>query len=273
MKIIEFHGGLGNQIFEYVYYKHLKSLYPNENFFSYCPKRAMSVHYGLEIDKLFDVELPPCSVLTDIVGFITFWGIRFMRRVNIALPWVSDDFHLSDNKLYHEGWYQNKKYFVKVGGPEFKKTIDLGEENISILNLLVSTNSVSVHIRRGDYLEKKNMEAVGGICTKEYYEKAIDIIKEKVESPTFLFFSDDPFFVEQTFKLPNMVIVKNNTGNRSFFDMYLMAHAKNMILANSTFSCWAAYLNKNANIIIAPNNWNNKMNIDLNLHNWITLAT
>lgn len=273
MKIIEYHGGLGNQIFEYVYYQYLKTLFPNEKFFSYCPKKAVRVHYGLEINKWFDVELAPSSSFTNLIGFLSYYGIRILKRLKIRLPWVSDDFHMSDNKLYHEGWYQNKKYFVKVGGPEFKKKMDIGEENQSILNLMLSTNSVSIHIRRGDYLERKNMESVGGICTKEYYMKAINVIKEKVESPIFLFFSDDPLFVEQNFRLPNMIIVKNNTGNKSFFDMYLMAHAQNMILANSTFSCWAAYLNKNAKNIIAPNNWNNKMNIDLNLHNWITLPT
>lgn len=271
MKIIEFHGGLGNQMFEYVYYKYLKNKYPNDDFYSYCPHYAMSVHYGLEIDKWFDIEMPPSSILSGSIGFISYWGIRIMRRLNIALPWVSDDFHLDDSRTYHEGWYQNKKYFESVGGLTFKRNLDIGKTNLKILQQIENTNSVSVHIRRGDYLLAKNAKALGGICTKEYYDKALSIICKKVENPTFFFFSDDPDFVKGNFSLPNMYVVTNNKGEKSFLDMYLMAHSKNMILANSTFSCWAAYLNRCAELIIAPHKWNNKMELELNLHDWITL--
>lgn len=271
MKIIEFHGGLGNQMFEYVYYKYLKNKYPKNKFYSYCPHRAMSVHYGLEIDKWFDIELPPSSVLSDFIGFLSYWGIRIMRKLNIALPWVSDDFNLDDGRTYHEGWYQNKKYFELVGGLAFRNDLNIDEENTKMLQLMQGTNSVSIHIRRGDYLEPKNMMLRGGICTKEYYDKALSIIYEKVENPTFFFFSDDPDFVKGYFSLPNMYVVTNNKGKKSFFDMYLMAHSKNMILANSTFSCWAAYLNKHVKLTIAPRKWSNKRELELNLHNWITI--
>lgn len=271
MKIIEYHGGLGNQLFEYTYFKYLKTLFPNEKFYSYCPKRATNVHYGLEINKWFDVELANTSLFTDIIGFISFWGIRIMRRINVSLPWVSDDFHLCDNKIYHEGWYQNSKYFRMVGGINFRKDLNIGETNKDILKLMESTNSVAIHIRRGDYLEAKNFKSVGGICTKDYYEKAIMNIESILDEPTYFFFSDDPDYVNKTYKLPRMFIVSHNIGSNSYLDMYLMAHAKNMILANSTFSCWAAYLNTNVNTVICPSRWNKKMNLNLSLDSWIKI--
>ena len=90
-----------------------------------------------------------------------------------------------------------------------------------------------------------------------YYKKAIAEINKSIENPVFFFFSDDKKYVEETFDVPNKVIVTCNKGKRSFFDMYLMAHCKNMIVANSTFSWWAAYLNTRAEKIYCPIRWNN----------------
>ena len=271
MKIIEYHGGLGNQMFEYVYYKYLKNKYPMETFYSYVPKRAMIAHYGLEINKWFKVEMAPNNYWVNFIGFFTYWGIRILRRIHIHLPWVSDDSHMSDDKLYHEGWYQNKYYFLNTERLTFRKDLVLSDKNVEIINDMNSLNSVSVHIRRGDYLLKKNKETLGGICSLEYYNKAIALMRREIVEPKFFFFSDDSEFVKNHFNVPNMVIVSNNTGDQSFFDMFLMSNAKNMILANSTFSCWAAYLNQKNGLIIAPKKWNNKMDIDLNLSKWITL--
>lgn len=271
MKIIEYHGGLGNQLFEYVYYKYLVKKYPQDSFYSYFPKRSMKAHYGLEINKWFEVEIAPCNCWVNFIGFFTYWGIRIFRRIGVHLPWVSDDTHLSDEKLFHEGWYQNKFYFLSSDKINFRGDLELTSQNIELIKEMTSVNSVSVHIRRGDYLLKKNAEALGGICTLDYYKEAILLMTRKIVEPTFFFFSDDPEFVKCNFNLPNMVVVSNNIGDQSFFDMYLMTKAKNMILANSTFSCWAAYLNKNHGIIIAPQKWNRKIDIDLNLSEWITL--
>lgn len=273
MKIIEFHGGLGNQMFEYTYYKYLKEKFPEQSFFSYCPKRAMSVHNGLEINKWFDVVLARTSILSNIVGFVSYWGIRILRKIHLHPFWVSDDFHLCDEKLYHEGWYQNKMYYQLMGGLNFKADLTLNNENKKLLEMLKNTNSVAIHIRRGDYLMKKNKVALGNICTENYYRNAINKISDLVKDAYFFIFSDDPEFASSLLSSSNKIVVTGNTGENSFYDMYLMAHAHNMILANSTFSCWAAYLNKDAKHVICPSKWNNKMNLDLSLDTWIKLSS
>ena len=86
----------------------------------------------------------------------------------------------------------------------------------------------------------------------------MEVIKEMVSEPRFFYFSDDATYVREHFPVSEGdVVVSCNTGERSFFDMYLMAHAKHMILANSTFSCWAAYLNRNHPVVVCPAKWRN----------------
>lgn len=117
-------------------------------------------------------------------------------------------------------------------------------------------NSISVHIRRGDYLKTDLIHIYGGICTSKYYREAINYGTRGGRA--VFSFSDDCLYVETEFAdIRNKIIISHNRDDRSFFDMYLMAHAKNMILANSTFSCWAAYLNRTAKIIITPDRWVN----------------
>ncbi|MEO3596343.1 alpha-1,2-fucosyltransferase, partial [Phocaeicola vulgatus] len=134
----------------------------------------------------------------------------------------------------------------------------IGKENMEFLKKMETCNSISVHIRRGDYLKTDLIHIYGGICTSKYYREAIKFMEQEVEEPFFFFFSDDCLYVETEFAdIRNKIIISHNRDDRSFFDMYLMAHAKNMILANSTFSCWAAYLNRTAKIIITPDRWVN----------------
>lgn len=112
-------------------------------------------------------------------------------------------------------------------------------------NKIINTNSVSLHVRRGDYLSDlyKDMFVSLG---RDYYEKAVNYIKEKVDKPVFYIFSDDKNFVEKEFEwLSDKVIVTGNDGDDSFLDMQLMSLCKHNIIANSTFSQWGSLLNKN----------------------------
>ena len=108
-----------------------------------------------------------------------------------------------------------------------------------------ASNSVSLHLRRGDYLTPENQAMFGGICTKEYYENAVHFIKERVEHPVFYIFSDDPSYAANEYRGKEFKIVDLNKGSSSFYDMYLMSQCKHNICANSTFSFWGARLNCN----------------------------
>lgn len=120
----------------------------------------------------------------------------------------------------------------------------MSEKNQSLLKDIQNSNSVGVHIRRGDYMTKQNLVIFGNICTQKYYHDAIRIITEKVNDAVFYVFSDDISWVQTHLDIPNAVYVNWNTGESSIYDMYLMSSCKYNIIANSTFSYWAARLNK-----------------------------
>ena len=109
----------------------------------------------------------------------------------------------------------------------------------------------------GDYM---NLSMYQGICTEEYYTKAVEFIKQNVTSPHFYIFSNDIVWSKTFAESLNIdyTIVDHNTGTNSYQDMYLMSQCKHNIIANSSFSWWGAYLNVNRNkLVVAPKGWDN----------------
>ena len=141
-----------------------------------------------------------------------------------------------------------------------------------------STNSVAVHIRRGDYLNGVNRNTFY-IPSVDWYRSAIMKIKEHVPSPVFYFFSDDLQWVQEQFSdMRDVVFVEGNKGSNSYRDMQLMAACKHAIIANSTFSWWGAWLNSNKQkVIIAPSKYyldeqaNSRYRQSMLLPEWIKL--
>ena len=126
-------------------------------------------------------------------------------------------------------------------------------------------NSVSVHIRRGDYISNKDTNALLGVCPMDYYDRAIAYIVERVVNPCFYFFSDDIAWVRRTFSLPfQSRFVDHNSGRQSFNDMRLMSLCRHHIIANSSFSWWGAWLGRNGDkTVIAPRRWFRRDIMDL----------
>lgn len=272
MKIVVFQAGLGNQIFQYCYYLYLKKKFPNETFYGFYPSRGLKEHNGLEINKWFDVFLPKTSKASKFIAEILYWTAKVFLRFSVQPPFTDNDWHRKPNAILYLGYWQNKEYVQSVELPSFRKDLELGQENEKIISLMNQTNSVAVHVRRGDYTDPKILHIYGNIGTLEFYHKAIDVIKSKVDKPHFFFFSDDPSYVRKNFHEDSMEIVDCNHGDRSFFDLYLMAHSKNMIIPNSTFSCWAAYLNKNKPMVVCPSKWlNDRPSPPVILDSWIKI--
>lgn len=276
MKIIEFRGGLGNQLFEYVHYLYLKNKYPDETYYGYYPSRELWCHQGLEIHKRFDVSLPKPSKLTDLIGWILFTCKRKkgLRTIVLMTGLVSDDTQVNECSLLQEGYWQDKRYFDKDFRFEYKCE-GLNSQTIAFIEELKTTEytPVSIHVRRGDYLTCDCPQDFAGICTPQYYENAINYIMANVENPSFIFFSDDPDFVREEFHMSNMKIVDWNKGADSWQDMYLMSQCKAMILANSTFSFWAAQNNKNMPLVLCPSKWNNLLNPQITMPGWIEVPS
>jgi len=273
MKIIEIQGGLGNQLFLYVYWQWMRKQFPKESIWGLYPSRGLSAHNGLEIQRWFDVEMPPTSKWSNIVGYSCFWLNKLLRRLHLPIPYCSDDDHQAVDRLFHDGYFQNVLYQEDVNMPQFLIGLDLGEDNQKLLKEIQQSNAVSVHVRRGDYLkDKHNQRVYGDICTDEYYEKAMSIIERDVSDAHYFFFSDDEEYVRCHFYKERMTVVNINKGERSFFDLYLMAHATRMIIANSTFSCWAAYLNRECKTVVCPKRFaNNRPNLPIQKKGWIKI--
>nr|MCR5673710.1 alpha-1,2-fucosyltransferase [Lachnospiraceae bacterium] len=118
-------------------------------------------------------------------------------------------------------------------------------ENETIAKKMQAGQSVSIHVRRGDYLSAKYSDRFLSL-DRSYYEPAVNIVREHFSDPEFYIFSEDPEFVEKEFAwLDNKTIVNINNGDDSFRDMQLMSKCKANIIANSTFSQWASILNEN----------------------------
>jgi hypothetical protein len=113
-------------------------------------------------------------------------------------------------------------------------------------------NSVCLHIRRGDYLTGINYELFGKVCNEQYYQKAIDYIEGKLSDICYYVFSNDMEWAKKILLGKNAVFVDWNRGEESWKDMYLMSKCSNLIIPNSTFSWWAAWLCEHPVNIVCP---------------------
>lgn len=135
---------------------------------------------------------------------------------------------------------------------------------------------MSIHVRRGDYINNPETFKLHGVCGLDYYHAAIEYITKRTNTPVFYIFSDDISWAEENIKSKNqMIFVKETPHGKDYFEMYLMSVCKHNIIANSSFSWWGAWLNKSPEkIVIAPKKWMNETSIDttdLVLKNWIRI--
>lgn len=266
MKIVHFSSGLGNQVFFYLFSQYLKAKYPNQNVYGYYNAKFLKKHNGLELDKVFDVTLPAHNYFSDSVA----WVCRKLNGVGIK-GLKTTDLDFDERAVYFDGYYQDKKFFKKFADKLQYRKFDLDKTNENILHRIQESQSVSIHIRRGDYLHPKFAGTYGGICTDEYYKKAIDIVNREFEDPFFFVFSDDMEWVKKNLPLEKAAYVDNNHGENSYVDMFLMSACKANIIANSSFSFWGAMMNSNNPVVVFPKKWNNKKTPDIFPDNWIGL--
>ena len=168
----------------------------------------------------------------------------------------------NNQNIYLDGYWQNEKYFndiEKVILKEFTLKNEFLIKNKKLKETIKNTNSISIHIRRSDYIKNKKTNEIHGVCTTDYYQKAIKKIIENNNNIHIFVFSDDILWAKNNlkFNFPISFIV----GNKDYEDLILMSLCKHNIIANSSFSWWGAWLNKNPKkIVIAPQRWFNNLN-------------
>lgn len=268
MKFLVFGGGLGNQIFEYAYYKYLQSKFPKQRFYGFY-KLRLKGHNGLEIDKRFKVTLPTSNWFSNSCVYFLY----LIRKIipNLKIFDLNIDV-FNENAILHNALKIDKKIIPSDNNwLQFKLEENLlNEENRNVLNSIRNNNSCFIHVRRGDYVTGIWKSHYEGCCPIEYYEKAIYNIQQKSKDIRFYCFSDDINWMKQNLPIPeNAVYVNWNKGEDSFIDMFLMSQCKNVIMANSTFSYWATILGVEKNIVYYPQKWINGKMPDIFYSNWI----
>jgi len=166
----------------------------------------------------------------------------------------------SPDDVYLEGYWQSEKYFASTEGllrREFTIRQSLSGRNQEMAARIAGCNTVSLHVRRGDYVSNPNASRVHGLCGADYYQAAVRRIAEIVPQPHLFVFSDDPEWAARNLHLDHpMTIVTGNDTQRDYEDLHLMSLCKHHIVANSSFSWWGAWLDTNPDkIVIVPARW------------------
>ena len=275
MIIVKLMGGLGNQMFQYAAGRYLANLHQTELLFdlSYLlkdPKGAYTKRH-LEL-SIFTINLNIASD-SDIKVFKIDQSNKYTRTIQRNFPFLFSNIYAAESgfgyqrafsgfpkNTYLEGFWQSERYFKSIESilkNDFQLKEPLNEENKKWMNQIVSCESVSLHIRRGDYVSNTNSQHSHNNCNNEYYIKALNKIKQKHNNSKVFVFSDDLKWCKENLKLDNTTyFVDANQANNFHLDMYLMSQCKHNIIANSSFSWWAAWLNSNKDkMIVAPVNW------------------
>lgn len=267
---------LWNQMFQYAYIKSLSL----RNWIDFkLDISEYQVYFRPFELEIFNIEKKYC--LTKEIPF--FERFKFNNRyLNVILHksfWMINKNHIYEKSLkfdkkflwikkwYIEWFFQSEKYFKDYENEirsDFYFVKEISHKNKEILDIINSTNSVSIHVRRWDYISNKLANKTHGVCDLEYYTTSIKFINSKISDSVFFFFSDDIEWVKQNIKITNKsYYIDWNTWEDSFEDMRLMSNCKHNIIANSSFSWWWAWLNKNNSpIVIAPKKWFNNNLLD-----------
>lgn len=283
MLIVKLCGGLGNQMYQYAFGLKLKRLFPKctikKDTRDY---RLTKYHYGYEIGKIFKKitcleeagwkevkeirgELPvilsgKAAKITEPVRSRINNTFFVLKDENILDEGQVDGYQLlkkygpllSEKDFYLQGFWSDINYYLDdmdMLTSEFVFSEFPDRRNRELQEEMNTVDSVSVHIRRGDYVNSSF-----DVTTLEYYRRAIAYIESSVDMPRFYFFSDDVGYVEKHFEnIRNKTVIDWNRGHESWRDMQLMSCCKHNIIANSTFSQWGALLNQNHNkLVIYP---------------------
>lgn len=285
MIIVRLVGGLGNQMFQYAMGKSLALRKKTEfkldkswleKAFKIGTPRNYRLHYfnirenfatTKEIQKIKNQQ---GGFFVRIISRLSGSDIPHYRQtvINEQQDFVFDpNVYKINRDVYLQGYWNNEKYFKddeKLIREEFEIKIPPSKENLELLGKIKNCNSVSIHIRRGDYVKDKKTNKHHGTCSLDYYKKAINLVSDRITNPVFFAFSDDIPWVKKNLKSKYPIFyMDNNDDEHSYEDLRLMSACKHNIIANSSFSWWGAWLNPNPDkIVIAPKKWLNDSNVD-----------
>lgn len=281
MVIIQLAGGLGNQMFQYALYLQLKSLGRTvkiDDVSGFVEDRQREPALGA-FGAAY--ERPSRQELEEMLDC----SPRFRHKVRRKLCGRRKKAYFEEDKrykpeiltwddIYLEGYWQTEKYFQTVAG-QVKAALDPDRLRTRAvkdaadgalaqwLERVDATESVSVHIRRGDYLLPENQELFGGICTEAYYRAAMEWMLKLHPGSVFYLFTNDKRWAGEwsagsRTELVDLADIPDAGMDRDYAEFLLMSRCRHHILANSSFGWWASYLNRNPHkTVLAPERWLN----------------
>lgn len=272
MVIVQLSGGLGNQMFEYALYLRLKAdgrqvKIDDSTCYGHEGERPLQITgvFGVAYDRASEEEI---RRMTDSSPN-PFSRIRrkLSGRRNLSYREAGVNFDpevLKREPALLEGCFQSERYFASVADQvrevyRFRKEqLHLSAQAEQLAERIADSPAVSVHVRRGDYLDASHGGMYMGICTEDYYQKAMDRIRESVPDAVFYMFSNDTDWVKKHFTGKDCVVAEGSTEDTGYQDLYLMSLCQHHIIANSSFSWWGAWLGGNPQKkVIAPDRWLN----------------
>jgi hypothetical protein len=262
MIVIKIKCGLGNQLFQYALGSALKNngaqvKYDLSWFGNYNEK---DVPRDLAIDQL-KIEMPlatPAEITALRPSKLQLFFEKARGKFILNYHYAYHAGILRKKKAYLDGYFQSYKYFTPIREKllcDFQIVKGYSELAITLKSSIeLETNSVAIHIRRGDYATIR--EDYNGLCGVDYYKKGIDLIREKVGNLKLFIFSDDIEWARENLDFGLPIEFVSRPGLSDVEELLLMSLCKHQVIANSTFSWWAAWLNQHAEkIIVAPQNW------------------
>jgi len=269
-------GGLGNQLFMYaagrrLAQKHDTILKLDISGYSYVEpsleyNKYKLMHFNIieniaTRDEIENIRGRNSRLNRTLGRYLPKWILPYMKISYVRQRrryFESDILNLPDD-IYLEGYWQSEKYFkdireILLNELTLKKCSDEMDNVIEEIN---EVNSVAIHVRRGNYIKDPEVNRKFGAMDLEYYQRCIEYFEINIESPYFYIFTDDPEWVDININSDYPVRIVSNTNQfKDYEEQYLMGLCKHQIIPNSTFSWWAAWLNRNSDkIICAPKMW------------------
>ena len=288
--VVKLQGGLGNQMFEFASARGLATklgvgLQMDISWFSQIADRDTPRQYELDSFKLKQdfIDFKPFLVGTSLASrgkalIAPVFGRKALKLYREPHYHYDPGFLNQPNNTYLDGYFQGEKYFAHIREDlltDFSWAKPAAGKNKKLLEIIAADdNSVSLHVRRGDYVSNENAAEFHGLRGVDYYQAATKLVEKSVKKPKYYVFSDDPDWCKTNlnFKHNTFYIDWNMDGAE---DMRLMKSCRHNVLANSSFSWWGAWLNTNKEkIVVAPRQWFDDPSIntkDLVLESWQTI--
>jgi len=289
MVVVRLMGGFGNQLFQYaagraLALKRNEDLFLDLSFLKADPKGAYTKR-RFELDQVryiaqvaCDNELKEFMLNSFFDRVLNKAGLKSHRVFYETGSNYTSDFEKLPKNVLLSGYWQNEKYFSAIRKQLLEDITPLFEftaEGKKLSKKIVKENSVSIHVRRGDYVSLKHANDFHGTCGISYYQTAVKKLEEQFNDLEYFVFSDDINWCKEQFTFTDKItFVDDEPDKSSSQDLFLMSRCKHNIIANSSYSWWATWLNKNPGTVIAPKNWfrnDNEQAGDLIPARWIKL--